>query len=78
MAKKGVHGKEGVGCAWQGGVCMARRGMHGKEGYAWQGGVCMAKRGVHGKGGMCDLHGKREAATAAGSTHPTGMHSCSH
>ena len=41
------------------------------RGHAWQG-------GVHGRG---DMHGRGawvagEAATVAGGTHPTGMHSC--
>ena len=51
-------------CAWQ-------------EGHAWQG-ACMAG-GMRGRGGM---HGRGtcvagELATAAGGTHPSGMHSCS-
>ena len=66
------------GHAWQGGVhgraCVAG-GMHGKGvcmagGNVWWGvcvaeGVCMAGQCVAG-----------ETATAAGGTHPTGMHSC--
>ena len=39
--------------------------MHGGRGHAWQG-QC---------GGRGDV-GAGETATAAGSTHPTGMHSC--
>ena len=50
------------GCAWQG-ACMAG-GMHGGV-CVWQG------AGTHGQG---DMHGR--GATAAGGTHPTGMHSC--
>ena len=38
-----------------------------------KGGACMEKGGMHGKGGPC-MAG--EAASAAGSAHPTGMHSC--
>ena len=34
---------------------------------------CMVKGAVHGEGEAC-VAGK--AATAAGGTHPTGMHSC--
>ena len=55
------------GYAWQG-VCMVGgmhgRGMHGK-------GACMARG--HAWWGSC-MAG--ETVTAAGSTHPTGMHSC--
>ena len=77
------------GGAWLGacmgkGACMANGGMCGEGSHAWQRGPCMVEggcawqRGVHGKGGM---HGKwgcmaRQAATVAGGTHPTGMHSC--
>ena len=46
---------------------MAKKGMCGK------GGVCMTKRGCMAKGGACVAG---ETATVAGSTHPTGMHSC--
>ena len=54
------------------GVCMAgghawQGGMLGR-GHAWQRGAYMAK-------GACMHVG--ETATEAGSTHPTGMHSCS-
>ena len=51
------------------GACVAKdgRGMHGKGGNAWQRGACMARgRGMHAG----------ETATEAGSTDPTGMHSC--
>ena len=57
-----------VGCALQGeGACVAGR-MHGRGtlgvcmagGHVWLGGACVAG----------------ETATAADSTHPTGMHSC--
>ena len=49
------------------GACMAA-GMRGRE-------VCRADGGggMHGGGGVC-MAG--ESATAAGGTHPTGMHSC--
>ena len=61
------------GHAWQG-ACMVG-GMHGggcvAGGHAWQeacmtGGVCMTGEGACVAG---------EMATAAGGTHPTGMHS---
>ena len=47
-------------------------------------GACVAKWGVHGEGGVhgmeaCMAEGvcmAGEMATAANSTHPTGMHSC--
>ena len=45
------------------GACVAG-GMSGRGGHAWQG-VC--------GGGMCVI---AKTAIAAGSTHPTGMHSC--
>ena len=66
-----------------GGACMAKGGVHGKEGCVWQGGhawwgeACVAKGGMHcrggGIGGLCVAG---EMATAADGTHPTGMHSC--
>ena len=54
-------------CAWSGG-CM-------DPGGAWSWG------GVHGPRGVCLVQGGTggdppKTATAAGSTHPTGMHSC--
>ena len=65
MHDRGAYMAEGH--AWQGGV--PGGGMHGK-GYAWQG-ACMA-------GGACMAWGcvAGKTAIAAGSTHPTGMHSC--
>ena len=73
QAQEGMHGW-GV-CVARGGhawpvVCMAggmhgEGDMHGREG--------MVKGGMHGKGVAC-MAG--EAPTVAGSTHPTGMHSC--
>ena len=72
MVGGGVHGRGACmagGHAWQG-------GMHGR-GHPWQG------EGMHGRGhvwqGVCIAEGAcmaGEIATAAGSTHPTGMHSC--
>ena len=69
----------------QGGVCMAKGGMHGEEGCVWQrghawwrganmvkGGACMVKGGMCGEG-VCVAG---QMATVAGSMHPTGMHSC--
>ena len=56
------------GYVWQG-------GMHGR-GCAWQGGMC---GGGHAWWGACVavVCMAGEMATAVGSTHPTGMHSCS-
>ena len=48
--------------------------MHGPQGGAWFRGVCMVP-GVHGPGVVCG--GDPPTTTAAGATHPTGMHSCS-
>ena len=62
------------------GACVAKGGQGG---HAWQGGMhgrgCMAggscmAAGMCGRGGACVAV---ETATAADSTHPTGMHSCS-
>ena len=71
----GVCGREHAwqGCAWLG-VCVVG-GMHGRGGHVWWG-ACMG-------GGMCGVGvcGRRGACvtgqtpTAAGGTHPTGMHS---
>ena len=63
----GVHGS---GCAWQGrGPVRQRamaRGVYAVGRCAWQ--------GAHGwRGGACVAG---DTATAAGCTHPTGMHSC--
>ena len=58
---EGMRG--GGGCVAVG-VCVAG-GMHGGRGHAWQG-QCGGRGGV----------GAGEMATAASSTHPTGMHSC--
>ena len=89
MVKEGAC-KVKVGMCGEGWVCMVKRGMHAKGamrggwgGHAWQGvhcqGACMRRwehawqcGGVNGKGSMC----AGETATEAGSTHPTGMHSC--
>ena len=48
-----------------GGGCMVRGGLHGPGG-----GGCMVPRGV------CLVETPLRTATAAGGTHPTGMHSC--
>ena len=60
------------GQAWQGRVCVA-------WGHVWQGvcmaegeGACMPGGGMHGRGACV----AGEMATAVGSMHPTGMHSC--
>ena len=75
-----VHGGDCVagGSAWQ-------------EGHAWWKVACVANGGWRGhvwwRGSMCgrgqgDMHGREggvlagQMATEAGSTHPTGMHSC--
>ena len=64
------------------GICLSTGVVHGSEGCmvpegAWSGG-CMVL-GVNGPGGACSrgMPGGDPPATAAGSTHPTGMHSCS-
>ena len=48
-------------------------------GHAWQGGgINVGCGGMHGRG-VCMSEGAcmaGETATAAGGTHPTGMHSC--
>ena len=51
------------------GACMAKGGV--VRGCVCQRGVC-DRGGVHGRGACIT----GEMATAAGSTHPTGMHSC--
>ena len=64
---RGVHGPGGCmvpGGAWSRG-CMVP-GVHGPGG-AWSWGL------VHGPGGLVETP---PTATAAGGTHPTGMHSC--
>ena len=72
------------GGAWSGGICSLAGGA------CCQGGACF-QRGVPGlggggllRGGACSLVGgllgglmeTPRTATAAGGTHPTGMHSC--
>ena len=56
-----------------------QRGVHGGGGHAWQGGMLGRghawQRGAYMAKGACVHVG--ETATEAGSTHPTGMHSCS-
>ena len=84
-----MHGR-GVGHAWQGvhgqgGVC-GKGGMHGERGACVVKGVCVVKGGMHGEGGACVTKGgmrgmhvpplRDTAGQCAGSTHPTGMHSC--
>ena len=49
-------------------------GIHALGCLRREGGMCVAEGGMHGKRGGACLVG--EAATAAGGTHPTGMHSC--
>ena len=58
----GMHGRKGV---WRGGAYVAW-GAYVAGGHAWQGACVVA-------GGVC-MAG--ETATAAGGTHPTGIHSC--
>ena len=74
-----VHGQEacmawgihsGRGHVWQR-ACVAE-GMCGR-GHVWQGACMMGS--VHGRG-MCDEGMAEKMATAVGSMHPTGMHSC--
>ena len=75
----------GGGHAWQGDMCgggMCGRGACMVGGHTCHRGVCMAGRVCHG--GMCgrgacvvgDMCVTGEMATAVGSTHPPGMHSC--
>ena len=71
----------GPGGAWSGGGgCLVPGGVPGLGGWpgprgAWSQGVCMVRGGVPGpRGGLVET--PPEAATAAGGTHPSGMHSC--
>ena len=69
-------GMHGIGHAWQG-VCVARgclwqEGVHGR-GHVWQGG--MQDRAACVGRGVCMADTMRYGQSA-GSTHPTGMHSC--
>ena len=64
----GMHGR---------GACIGRHGWWGVAGGVHGRGACMAggctwQGGVHGRGACV----AGEMATAAGDTHPTGMHSC--
>ena len=59
----------GRGCVLQG-ACIAG-GVHGR-GHAWCWGTCVAV----GDGGGGWVVRAEEAATEAGGTHPTGMHTC--
>ena len=80
----------GRGHVWQRGACVAG-GVHGRGwGHGWQGecawqgeGVCMAGGhvwwGMRGGGCACHAHPptlQDTVSQCAGSTHPTGMHSC--
>ena len=71
----GVLDMRGGGHAWQGGMHWGGMGGGGCGvggiGCSWQGG-CTWQGGVHGRGACV----AGEMATAAGDTHPTGMHSC--
>ena len=78
--KNSVH-RGGVCCwgdAWSMGY--ATRGVPGPAGVpghggAWFRGECLVRGGWSGGGGMCG--DPPVTATAAGDTHPTGIHSCS-
>ena len=76
----GMHGRgcvHGRGRVWHGGgACTAGEAWHACRGcgHAWQG-LCAWQGACVARGGGC-MAG--EMATAAGSTHPTGMHSCLH
>ena len=64
----GMHGRVGA--------IHGKGGIHGR-GHAWQGASMVGwghawQEGMHGRG-LCVAG---ETAAAAGSTHPTGMHSC--
>ena len=67
------------GNLWERGGMHGELGMHGKGGHVWQRGSCMAKRGGGGRWHAWQKGGTSvagDAATAAGGTYPTGMHSC--
>ena len=64
---EGMHGRSMCGGV---GVCVAE-GMHGRG--ACMAGGCAWQEGIHCRG-MCVTG---ETVTAADSTNPTGMHSCS-
>ena len=82
----GGHAWLGV---WPGGMHDRGQGMHGQGGHVWLGGMHGRGRG-HAwwgcvwQGGMRDMHAMSPQADTtamaygqwAGSTHPTGMHSC--
>ena len=89
MVPVGVHGRGGCllgGCAWSRsgvGWCIVPGGVSAPGGqWCMVRRVCAWSRGVHApRGGVFpSMHWGRphpgETATVAGSTHPTGMHSC--
>ena len=75
----GMHGEDmhdGGACV-AGGECMAwGRGECMARGHVWWGDMCGG--GMHGRGACMAREAcmAGETATAAGGTHPTGMHSC--
>ena len=82
----------GWGSAWQGGMHGQRACMAGGHvwqeacmagGYMLQEGACVTRGACMARGGACMAGGGHvwqerwpEMVTAAGGTHPTGMHSC--
>ena len=64
------HFVHGGGRVWRTGVCVAKRGMPGKEEACVVKGVMQGEGGVHGNGGVRT----GEKATEAGSMDPTEMH----
>ena len=67
----GVHGPGG---AWSRGV-HGPGDVHGPGWCAWSWGGCMVRGCAWSRGVVC-LVETPPTATAAGGTHPTGMHSC--
>ena len=60
---------------------LARGGLQAHTGGAWLGGFHCPSGGMPAPGGICSQRGwwrpSPVTVTAAGGTHPTGMHSCS-
>ena len=76
-SREGLH--PGEGSASRGGVCIRGRGLHPGEGSASGEEVCIQGRGLHPAGlartPPSDTMGYGQRV---GSTHPTGIHSCSY
>ena len=71
----------GIGGAWSRG-CVPGLGVCLVQGSTWSWGGAWSQGGVPGRGGFVPgpggvlLETPPKTATAAGGTHPTGMHSC--